>query len=282
MIEWAQNGNLSFIKEFVAKYHSQSLQNLLQGSLGTILMSIALNRSDRDTVKLLFQLGCPSSLFDEVSLERSGQNQEALRIYQKRLSFMDEKMEQTLIDIAAQGQIFLSGLAGKYRTMAKLALQSDDFDSFLHFVDKVWSICVLRISEECEHLFWTKGIILQKLGKYDDAFSVFGSLISGPSPLFVSFGLYELGLYNEALCCWKDALAKSDKLLCLAQGSRTLVRLRDESDNAMIVYRRLRVFAVDKYFESQNLSLLEIEFVEKVLRRMTAFLKCALPEMKVL
>ena len=157
--------------------------------------------------------------------------------------------------------------------MARLALQEDAVESFLQLVDKAWTLHVRGHTRECEHLVWIKGVLLQKRGDHDDARAVFESLASKASALYVSFGLYELGLYGEAYCCLKDmSLTQTSGVLVLAQGSRCLMSLRDVSGEARAVYRRLEVFAQDKYFRSQHLSPLELKFVKQVTSRLSAFL----------
>eukprot|EP00475_Leptophrys_vorax_P037554 TRINITY_DN6488_c0_g1_i8.p1 TRINITY_DN6488_c0_g1~~TRINITY_DN6488_c0_g1_i8.p1 ORF type:complete len:181 (+),score=29.09 TRINITY_DN6488_c0_g1_i8:282-824(+) len=162
--------------------------------------------------------------------------------------------------------------AGKYRVKARLELESNDLESFFQTVDKAWLFHVRGLTEECEHLFWTKGIILQNLGDHDEARSVFESLLSKSSPLYVSFGLYELGLYEEAFSRLKHSIHNSREVLRLAQASRCLLGLARLDEEARTVYSRLRVFAKDQYFRQQRLFPAEIKFVTQIKDRMRSFL----------
>eukprot|EP00475_Leptophrys_vorax_P007128 TRINITY_DN14515_c1_g1_i1.p1 TRINITY_DN14515_c1_g1~~TRINITY_DN14515_c1_g1_i1.p1 ORF type:complete len:191 (+),score=39.54 TRINITY_DN14515_c1_g1_i1:276-848(+) len=182
-------------------------------------------------------------------------------------------MQSALANAVTKSQVFVPSLARMYRAKARSELESNDVESFSRTVEKAWLFHVRGHTEECEHLFWTKGIVLQNSGNHDGAHLVFKSLASAASHWHALYGLYELGMYREAAFLLNDALvnSRSNKLLHLAQLSRCLMSLRDERGNAKKVYARLEVYSCDVYYKSQALSPLEIRFVEQVLHRQKSF-----------
>eukprot|EP00475_Leptophrys_vorax_P043896 TRINITY_DN8594_c0_g1_i2.p1 TRINITY_DN8594_c0_g1~~TRINITY_DN8594_c0_g1_i2.p1 ORF type:complete len:188 (+),score=44.32 TRINITY_DN8594_c0_g1_i2:507-1070(+) len=180
-------------------------------------------------------------------------------------------MESRLVDAVTQCQVFLPALAGKYRVKARLEFDSKNFDSFFQLVDKAWMLHVRGHTKGCEHLWWTKGIILRKLQHHAEERSTFESLISKGSPVYVSFGLFELGLFEDAYSRLKHTILESKQAMCLAQASRCLMRLGVVNEEARRVYRRLLVFGQGEYLESQVLSALELQFVKQVIGRLVVF-----------
>eukprot|EP00475_Leptophrys_vorax_P018176 TRINITY_DN24806_c0_g3_i2.p1 TRINITY_DN24806_c0_g3~~TRINITY_DN24806_c0_g3_i2.p1 ORF type:complete len:244 (-),score=42.39 TRINITY_DN24806_c0_g3_i2:503-1234(-) len=237
---------------------------------------MAIARRDLSIIKVLIDHGCWSPLFnEEIALERSGRDEEALKLYQEHLSFLDETMESDLADAVPTWQVFLLALAGKYRVKARLALESNDFELFFRSVDKAWLLHVRGHTNNCEHLFWIKGITLRKSENLDGASEVFKSLASTASRLYASFGLYELGLHREAASLLTDVFVNprmSNRLLYLAQLCRCLISLRDVSEKARRLYVRLELNACDVHLcKSQGLSPLEVRFVEQVRHRLRSF-----------
>eukprot|EP00475_Leptophrys_vorax_P032331 TRINITY_DN4978_c0_g1_i1.p1 TRINITY_DN4978_c0_g1~~TRINITY_DN4978_c0_g1_i1.p1 ORF type:complete len:260 (-),score=59.85 TRINITY_DN4978_c0_g1_i1:131-910(-) len=194
------NGDLKSIEFFLTHSHSKYLQSLLLGSDGSRLFFMALNRFDLHIIKVLMDNGCSLAFQEWLNLEHSGRNREALNIYQECLSSIDidESKESLLAFEVTKSQAFLPPLAGKYRVKSRLELESNDFESFFQTVDKAWLFHVRGHTEECESLFWSKGVVLQRLEDHDAARLVFESLVSKGTPLYASFGLHELGLYREA------------------------------------------------------------------------------------
>eukprot|EP00475_Leptophrys_vorax_P030788 TRINITY_DN4633_c1_g1_i4.p1 TRINITY_DN4633_c1_g1~~TRINITY_DN4633_c1_g1_i4.p1 ORF type:complete len:303 (-),score=71.61 TRINITY_DN4633_c1_g1_i4:71-979(-) len=263
-----KSGDSKSVELALTQSHSKYLQLLLRGSEGLRLFSIASSRSDL-IIKALIDHG----FHQDLDLEHSGRNREALKMYQEQLSSLDESMEAVLADLVTKSDVFHPALAGMYRVKARLELESNDFESFFQTMDKAWLFHIRGHTQECEHLFWTKGIILQNLGDKEEASTVFESLVTKSSPLYVSFGLYELGLYEEAFCQLKNTIAMSREVLRLAQASRCLVRLGRVDDEARTVYHRLQVFAKDSNFREQKLYFSEVKFVTQVKDRMKTFLE---------
>eukprot|EP00475_Leptophrys_vorax_P031437 TRINITY_DN47614_c0_g2_i9.p1 TRINITY_DN47614_c0_g2~~TRINITY_DN47614_c0_g2_i9.p1 ORF type:complete len:315 (-),score=54.01 TRINITY_DN47614_c0_g2_i9:94-1038(-) len=267
-----ENGQSESVHCFLTKSHSVFLRSLLFGQEGMNLFFVALSRSDLRTMKVLTDNGCCSSLFcEELELEHSGKSDKALELYHKHLMIVDEKMEQALTDAVIQSQVFLPALAGKYRVMARLALVSNHVESFLELVDQAWKLHVPGHKQKCERLFWNKQIVIHEMRKNVEE-SESECFLFMSSPLYLSFGLHELGLYEEAYCCLKNALLETKEVLSLAQGSRCLMSLRSVSTEARAVYRRLQVFASDEYFESQQLYVPEVRLVKQVMNRVIAFI----------
>eukprot|EP00475_Leptophrys_vorax_P009693 TRINITY_DN16419_c0_g1_i1.p1 TRINITY_DN16419_c0_g1~~TRINITY_DN16419_c0_g1_i1.p1 ORF type:complete len:292 (+),score=51.81 TRINITY_DN16419_c0_g1_i1:930-1805(+) len=266
-------GDSVSISSFLTSHRSNLIQSLLMA-----LFSQAFDRADVRTMNVLIENRSPSCLDEALSLEHLNKDEEALRLYQEALSLMDEKMEQEYLQLVLICQSVSPLLAGKYRVMARLSLNSNDYDSFFLLVDQAWDLHVLAHNNgECDHLLWTKGIMLQRLGRDEDALSTFNSLVvSTSSPLYASLGLSGLGLHREALSRLKEEVTSPSKvkgLLSVAQLSRCLMALMDVSIEAIGVYRRLRkmVDADMHHFKSQ--SALDIQFVKQVCSKVTAFLK---------
>eukprot|EP00475_Leptophrys_vorax_P021799 TRINITY_DN29619_c0_g2_i1.p1 TRINITY_DN29619_c0_g2~~TRINITY_DN29619_c0_g2_i1.p1 ORF type:complete len:239 (-),score=48.77 TRINITY_DN29619_c0_g2_i1:63-728(-) len=195
-------------------------------------------------------------------LELSSRYEEALALYQEMLDSMGEEDEKS--------EAFHPFLAGKYRVMARQALHVNDIDSFFNCMEKAWNMHDRRQTHEFENLLWIKGLICQELGKEEEAHTVFESLaFGGVSPFYASFGLHELGLFDEAYRVLKDLLPQSTDVMSLAQGSRCLMSLRDVSSAARKVYHRLQL-VFDS--ESQKLSTWEDKFVKHVTNKLTTFL----------
>eukprot|EP00475_Leptophrys_vorax_P037551 TRINITY_DN6488_c0_g1_i4.p1 TRINITY_DN6488_c0_g1~~TRINITY_DN6488_c0_g1_i4.p1 ORF type:complete len:317 (+),score=58.62 TRINITY_DN6488_c0_g1_i4:174-1124(+) len=261
-------GDPKSVEFALTQSNSKYLASLLRGLDGLQLFSLALSRDDFVTMKVLID----HAFLDERCLEHLGRNGEALKMYQETLSLVDESSEAMLAAAVSRVEAVVPAFAGKYRVKARLELESNDLESFFQTVDKAWLFHVRGLTEECEHLFWTKGIILQNLGDHDEARSVFESLLSKSSPLYVSFGLYELGLYEEAFSRLKHSIHNSREVLRLAQASRCLLGLARLDEEARTVYSRLRVFAKDQYFRQQRLFPAEIKFVTQIKDRMRSFL----------
>eukprot|EP00475_Leptophrys_vorax_P000510 TRINITY_DN10288_c0_g2_i2.p1 TRINITY_DN10288_c0_g2~~TRINITY_DN10288_c0_g2_i2.p1 ORF type:complete len:209 (+),score=39.06 TRINITY_DN10288_c0_g2_i2:289-915(+) len=185
-------------------------------------------------------------------------------------------IEGTIIHQSFKAQVFLPVLASKFRLLAELLFDSEEFSDI--YPEIIENACKLNMTNpsahQCELLWWTKCVALQNLGRHQEAFSMFESMAYVCSPLYASRALYELGLYEEALHCLNDVFldSTSTNVLCLAQVSRCLMKLGNVSRQARITYQRLRVFGVVKYFEQQKLSKLEVKLVRQVLKRLKAFL----------
>eukprot|EP00475_Leptophrys_vorax_P000503 TRINITY_DN10288_c0_g1_i11.p1 TRINITY_DN10288_c0_g1~~TRINITY_DN10288_c0_g1_i11.p1 ORF type:complete len:349 (+),score=69.28 TRINITY_DN10288_c0_g1_i11:887-1933(+) len=270
-------GSAESVRFALNNSHSKFLCSILFGEQGSALVELAFHR--RHWGILLALLGNKRSnyLFAEASqLEHAGNLRDAMNKFGEGSSIIGSHIEQCIIDQSFKSQVFLPGLAGKYRLLAELLFDSNEFSSVYPAI--IENACKLNMinpsTNRCQLLWWTKGVALQKLGRHQEAFSMFESLVTMSSPFYASCALYELGLYDEALHRLKDVVldSTSKNVLCLAQVSRCLMRLGNVSTQARRTYQRLRVFGVDKYFEQQKLSKPEVAFVRQVLKRLKAFL----------
>eukprot|EP00475_Leptophrys_vorax_P044153 TRINITY_DN8731_c0_g1_i1.p1 TRINITY_DN8731_c0_g1~~TRINITY_DN8731_c0_g1_i1.p1 ORF type:complete len:508 (-),score=133.68 TRINITY_DN8731_c0_g1_i1:118-1641(-) len=113
---------------------SISSREYLSGTEGVYLLSLAIAKEDVEASKIMLLNGCSVRIFDDaINLEQRSQLPEALEHFQKGLGNPPWDFEQLLLLEAQESGVFLAGLAGKFRVLSRMLLESfENIESFLN------------------------------------------------------------------------------------------------------------------------------------------------------